>query len=363
MSVFIAQLVPWKSKKAIKGISQAAMNYCHNFINAVSPEKVYALLLISERKKQHFDYDNPTIVFIQTRLFPHIGILRFFNAFIENIRIFIAIMVKNENDIWFYNLNQHTWIVFVLLKIFRKRCFLIFADFDPGLRSNVISKWLIGRFDGIISFSQGASYLFPKIHHVKILPGIFNVTCDLPGNKTICKTKVLFSGSLSKHAGIDLALETFSKLPQINLVITGSGSEEGKISEYCKKYANISYLGNMNYADYLNILKEIDITLSLRNPSFSENIYNFPSKILDFFISGKIVISTVKYSSLPDSSYFYCDYNSDSLGIVINKICSLNDSQLQTVVSNAREYVGQELSYEAWHKSVLEIEALTKKPK
>ena len=50
------------------------------------------------------------------------------------------------------------------------------------------------------------------------------------------------------------------------------------------------------------------ICLNLRNPYLLENNNNFPSKILDYFSKGKIVLSTMQYSEIDGANYIYIPF-------------------------------------------------------
>ena len=358
MSVFISQLVPRNSESSNKGISQAAMNFCHNYIIAVNPNQVYALSLISEKNKKHFIFDNPNVNFIQCRFFPHVGIIRFANAFIENLKIVIDIIKSKERKIWFYNITAHNFISFLLLKLFRKECFIILADFEPRLTFNKFSKFLVNISDGIISFSANVHDLFPKHSNIKILPGIINkdINWEVKSHQ-FERSIALFSGSLNDYAGIELALLTFSKMPEITLIITGSGKQTPLVESYAKTYKNINYLGHIEYEEYIQILNQIDIVLSLRNPTIEGNFYNFPSKILEYFINRKIVISTMRHNELPELSYVYCDYDELELISTIQQVKHMDENKILSMQELGQDYVKNKLSYKVWKSTVQSLES------
>jgi len=362
MSVFISQLVPEGKELQIKGIAQAGMNFCHNFIKAINPVKVYALLLISERKKQIFSFENKNIRFIQIRFFPHIGLLRAFNAFLENLLITYRIVANKENNIWFYNINAHNIIAYAILKfIFFKKCFIIIADFSIDLFIFRCLLPFMRRADGIISFSQNTANLFAQHQNFIVKAGILNLKGTTPKmDRPINKTKFLFSGSLNPHAGIDLALEFFSGNSDLELIITGEGKGAELVRTY-KNHPNIVYLGYLSYQDYLKVLSEVDIVLSLRDTSFSENQYNFPSKIIEYLYNEKVVISTIPYQNIDASVYFITQYSQKALSDTIREIVNTSDEVLKQKCSKAKAYVVENFSYHSWQTLVKQTEENAKR--
>jgi glycosyltransferase involved in cell wall biosynthesis len=358
VSIFITQLVPRDEVPAIKGAAQASINFCLNFIEAIQPEQVYALLLISEKKRHNFSFEYPKVSFIQCRFFPHLKGIRVFNAIIENIIIVKRILYSRQNNIWFYNINGHNILAFFILKFLcKKKCYIILADFSLEALINKISLRLMQRADGIVAFSAKSRDLFLKHKNFISKAGIINLLNLPTKEKTSESNKTfLFSGSLDEHAGIELALKVFSDLPDLTLIITGKGKGEALVKEYTQNHNNIKYLGFLNFVEYLSVLNEVEVVLSLRDPSFAENDFNFPSKIIEFLFYEKIIISTIQYTSIEQSLYFYSVYSKKDVIDKIYKIMRLESSELSIIKVKGREFVINNFSYQVWKNLVTNIE-------
>lgn len=359
MSIFVTQLVPHNEVKNVKGIVQAALNFSHSIIDAIKPFQVYALLPLTEKKTQSFTFEYNNTTAVQCRAFPHNKAFRVFNVIIENIIIIKHIIFKNQNDIWFYNLSFHNIICFIILKFFfRKKCFILLADFSPEFISSKIFLSIMRYADGIISLSSKTKYFFPKHKNFVINPGIINLRGIVTTKRdSFNKSQFLFAGSLNPHAGIDLALKTFSILPKYDLFISGEGNTEEYIKQMSAKFENIHYLGFLDYKSYLEILGSIDIVLNLRNPEYIENEYNFPSKILEYFINNKLLISTLKYETIDENLYYYSEYKEESLKKTIEKIVQTDYEYIEQKLKNANNYVLTNFSFDQWNKLVKKVEA------
>jgi len=358
MSIFVTQLIPHNEVKNVKGIVQAALNFSHSIIDAIKPEHVYALLPITEKKTQNFvfEYDHTTMV--QCRFFPQNKVFRVLNIIIENFILIKNILISKQNNIWFYNINHHNVICYVTLRLFfKKKCFILLADFSPEYISSKLFLLFMRFSDGIISLSSNTRHFFPKHKNFEINPGIINPRGFVKLKTTnIKKRNFFFSGNLNLHKGIDLAIETFSKLPMYDLYITGEGNTEMYIRQMADKFKNIHYLGFLDYQSYLEILNKIDIVLSLRNPKYIENEYNFPSKLFEYFINKKLVVSTLKYSSIDENLFFLSEYNEESLRSIIEKIQITNDEQIESKLLNARKYVLTNFSFDNWETLMHKVE-------
>jgi len=243
----------------------------------------------------------------------------------------------------------------VILKyFFRNKVYIILLDFSPSESIYNIQYWLlklIERSDGIIFLSERT-----EIHHHNAIykAGCVNLS-HASHNKDKCGfyKRFLMCGVLDDFTGLPLALDVFSDLPECQLFLTGRLS--GKYSKVISQYPNIIYLGYIGFEDYRKLLSESDVCLSFRNPSFEENNYNFPSKILEFFVHDKIVISTIDYPELKGFQYMYCQYDKNSIIDIIHKLCKMPADELNLLRKNSAK-LEERFSADSWKKSMCQIE-------
>jgi glycosyltransferase involved in cell wall biosynthesis len=169
-------------------------------------------------------------------------------------------------------------------------------------------------------------------------------------NNLIC----LFSGNLDFYTGFDMAIDIFRELPNCKLIITGLGAPDISL---LSKFPNINYLGYLPYDEYLLLYNQVDICLSLRNPAFSENVNNFPSKILEYFCYNKIVVSTIQYPELTAFNYFSVEYSKDAIKETVLNICSMNKTDLYKYKDNQKA-LSTHFSAEKWKQSFKQLESI-----
>lgn len=350
---FICQVVP-KEMTTKFVVSQAANNFCFNLIDTKCFKQITSLVPINVSEKIVNEKENYP-EYIQSRVFrTHVGVFKLLNAVLENFML--AKKNKKCENIWYYNLTPHNLLSAVLLKfLYGRNLFIILADYTPSKRIFSLQyfiKWFIeNKFSGIISFSEMNEFQHEnELNLAGIVPlsKIKRLKIARP-----VKNEFLLSGRLEESTGFTLAIETFAKLPQYKLYITGALTKEKE--EQILKYDNIEYLGLLSYEKYLNLLKEIPYVLNLRNPKFIKNKNNFPSKVLESFSYNRIVISTFKYNELKGFKYFYSKYEKNSLTNLLTEICNKTYMDLLEY-SDHSSLLEQNFSEKKWKKYLTKTE-------
>jgi hypothetical protein len=170
--------------------------------------------------------------------------------------------------------------------------------------------------------------------------------------KKSSEINIFFPGFLSYRNGIGLLLDYIktNDNDDIRFAISGINHENIDFSSY----KNLTYYGTVDYKTYQNLLLAADICLSLRDPENFENKFEFPSKVFEFYVYDKIIISTSTYPNVTATKLFYCDFN----------IASLKNT-IETVSRDIKiikgwpfdESLFNKFNLEAWNSSIKEVEA------
>lgn len=342
--IFIGQFVSLEESYSDVRISQAGNNYQLKLLSMLDPDLCISLYPIFLRLSNIKIFDDKTIIINSCSSLPkklH-EFYRLINDTIKTVKILKRSKIQNA---FFYNIDKQNFLLILLTKyLLKKKVFLFLADYPYYKNTNLFDKivnHLIRNLNGVIVLNSNI-----KVNkNQKILPGLLQfsqIVCELkyPVNKN-----VIFSGSLGLTTGILVALETFSKKSDYNLYLTGRPynftDEEFQrlIKHYTKKFSNIKYLGLLDYEEYLKVLMNCDIALSLRNPRDIEHQYNFPSKILEYLSKSKIVISSLEYKDLPPELLFKTAFNSDDLGNCLDNISKLDNNKIYKIKKNVDQYL------------------------
>jgi glycosyltransferase involved in cell wall biosynthesis len=268
---------------------------------------------------------------------------RIISFFFEIVYSFFIVAKAKKKIAFFYNLEpQNILLVLFTRFILGMKTFIIVADY-----SYFTSKLQDRFFNLVLKNMTGAVSLNTNINcntNSILLYGLTRVKDIISMVYEDNRKNILLSGSLGETTGLFVALEFARKNPYYNLLICGRPfritlTELNKIIDEHSMYPNIKYFGVLDYEEYNEVLKRCSICLSLRNPNDIEHKYNFPSKILEYLSSSKIVLSTLNYSGVPENILLKVDFNSDSLAKMIDRINSLTFEEVQVNMLASSSFV------------------------
>lgn len=275
----------------------------------------------------------------------------------ENIMLFPKI--KKGGSVWFYNISILNIVLYFLLKWFKpsvKLNVMILDFMNPEKKSKLDSLilWALNHADGTIRLSNWEQF---TCDNSICLPGVVPTDSpEYPRQDAINKS-FLLSGLLREDISqINLVIDAFSRLPDVDLYISGFANDEDKIKERCKSYTNIHFLGCIEYNRYTDLLHHVSFVMSMRNPKLVENKCNFPSKIIEAILHNRIIVSTIHYEQLNGLRYFEVSSDCNSLVTDIQRIISLDKEELM-LFANQAEYAKKHFSPVAWDMAMKTIES------
>jgi glycosyltransferase involved in cell wall biosynthesis len=157
------------------------------------------------------------------------------------------------------------------------------------------------------------------------------------------KKKVLYAGSLSKIYGIKNLCEAFASCSKEDeeLHIYGDGDYAPELKELIRERTNIFYHGNR--PNYEVVESELESVL-LVNPRPTEGEYtkfSFPSKTLEYMVSGTPVLSA-HLEGIPceydEFLYYFDDKDPDGLKKSLREILDKPISELQSRGEKSRAF-------------------------
>lgn len=160
-----------------------------------------------------------------------------------------------------------------------------------------IQKFVMRRYKVVIGLSENTKGMLRKKQKFILMEGGINrefyESFQVPDVRQ-GPIVVMYAGILEKVTGLDILLEAFNKLedPDIRLFISGKGSLEADVRAAQQADSRISYLGCPAYEEYIQNLHKADILVNPRNMNLPENRNNFPSKIMEYLATGKMILST-----------------------------------------------------------------------
>ena len=136
------------------------------------------------------------------------------------------------------------------------------------------------------------------------------------------KINIMYAGLLNNVTGVDMLIEAIKLVqsPDVSFWFSGKGELENRIQELEKEDSRVKYMGFMNSDEYYTKLNEAHIFVNPRNMSLRQNMNNFPSKILEYLATGRIIVST-KFSGceLFENNIIWSDSNPESIAKALSK--------------------------------------------
>lgn len=212
-------------------------------------------------------------------------------------------MLKGKELILLYNYNYLNFLMSYFAKRLGVKTVLIVADHSEVQDyKNPIRKILarkeekdFNKFDGLIFLSEKLSTHYTKSCSMIVEGGThFEWFREFSARKKQDSLKILYSGLLNDVTGIDILLEAIQLIPnsEIEFWFTGRGELSENIVAMQKKDPRIKYFGFVSRTEYFRLLNEANIVINPRNMLMPQNQNNFPSKILEYLATGRIIIST-----------------------------------------------------------------------
>lgn len=297
-------LVPEKYEIENKAISNAANRFITNLTNQIKKEhtlKILSYIGVSfdnEAKKELYGKENDNIRYYFKSKEVLTGVF-------QMLRVIWKEMDACDYAIT-YNVVYAWMLTPIIAKLKQKKSVLILADYSPieafvGKKQQLYAKvqrYFMGRYDYVIGLSENTKrYLNSKQKFLCMEGGIAKEFYDyfsIYKKFNHEKVTLMYSGILEDVTGIKMFVEAFisCKMDNIQLYITGDGSLSEWVVDRCKIDERISYYGCIPYDKYMEKLSEADILVNPRDMNLPENMNNFPSKIMEYLATGKMVIST-----------------------------------------------------------------------
>ena len=167
--------------------------------------------------------------------------------------------------------------------------------------------------------------------------------CDDVKNRNV-ENCFVYSGALSKQFGIDNLVSAFIKADTagFELHLYGSGDYVEEIKEISKNNKMIKYYGIIPNEQMVEVQRNAYCLVNPRPVGDEYTKYSFPSKTIEYMVSGRPVITTSLPGIPRDYDDFLLYFNGDSVqGIIegINKVLEKDETELYKLGRSAREYV------------------------
>lgn len=238
--------------------------------------------------------------------------------------------VEKDSVVVFYNMNYSLFGLYS--KVLKKggRPLLIVADHGhsssykslPRKVYAMICEREFKKFDKVIILSSVTKIKFKKDASIEILEGGINFDefSNYPVPVFTGKMRYTSTGSLKPLLGVDMLLNAISESSRDDFTFTFSGRGESvpAIQAASENDQRIYCKGFLSRKEYTEMMQATNVFVSARNMEYEKNNNSFPSKILEYLASGRLIISTrfPGYQKFEDAIFFYDGSNTELLALM-----------------------------------------------
>lgn len=194
-----------------------------------------------------------------------------------------------------------------------------------------------------------------------IIEGICNPDSLISSAMTDQNEKIiLYTGTLHRKYGIGNLLDAFEMIsdPDYKLWICGGGDMKAQIQEMAQRDSRIQFFGYLPKSEIAELQKKATVLVNPRQNNEEYTKYSFPSKTMEYMMSGKPVIM-YKLDGIPDEYDKYLSYVPDNsvaaLRDTLVGICELSPEERASVGRTAQQFIANSKSAEKQAKKLLDM--------
>ncbi len=195
-----------------------------------------------------------------------------------------------------------------------------------------------------------------------VIEGMVNPD-DFNANHKVLKSEkkaILYTGTLAQRYGIKDLLDAFSGIDddRFELWICGAGDSEELIRMKAKQDGRIKFYGLLSREKVLDLQRKATVLINPRNADDEFTKYSFPSKIMEYMLSGTPAIIKA-LPGIPDEyfNYLYVISNSanESLQKKIIEVLNKEEIELRNFGLKAQNFVIEKKNYIFQSKKIVEL--------
>lgn len=287
-------------------------------------------------------------------------VTRFFSGLYYSIKKYHK--EKNKSGVIVYSVHVPFMIIgYFISKIYKIDYIAIWTD-PPSVQNEresfmktnlrgverLFTKFLMKRVTKVIALTKYLAEDFAPNKPYLVIEGIIdekdiNSNTNYEQNGELTFNKIVYTGSIEKRYGIKKIVEGFQLIKDDNIMleIYGRGDYEEELKKVCSTNKNIRYKGFISNKDILKVQKEADFLINARSAEDEYVRYSFPSKTLEYMLSGTPLITTM-LPGVPDE---YKDYfivlennNPQTICETLQRTIGLNKEERIKIGIRALEY-------------------------
>ncbi len=171
---------------------------------------------------------------------------------------------------------------------------------------------------------------------------------------------VMFAGALIGYNGVTILIEAFKLIdnPLYKLWIFGDGQLKQHVENESKKDPRIIYKGLVSNEVVMLHQKKVDVLANPRPTDSDVSKYTFPSKLIEYMLSGTPVITTRLNGITEDYHpylYFFDEETPEAFAQKITEVLGLDEEERRKKGIAAMEYVIKNKNWDVQCRKIVEF--------
>ena len=200
--------------------------------------------------------------------------------------------------------------------------------------------------DGLVLLTESMmNFVNKPVNHI-VMEGIVDVeTMDVELKEEVSGKKIiLYTGTLRKIFGVMNLVYAFQLVhdPDAELWICGSGDSKGAIENAAKQDPRIKFWGLVDSQTALKLQCQATVLVNPRTSEGEYTKYSFPSKTMEYLLSGKSTIIN-RLPGIPDEYYDFVytpkDESVEALTECILKVLNMDSETRKKRAKRGREFI------------------------
>ena len=234
----------------------------------------------------------------------------------------------------------------ILSKIFKFQCWAIVTDLPRDMQKNKkINEKMQTKYDGYILITEEMNKIVnPKNKPHIVIEGLVNIRESAENNEVQKSSPrvIMYAGGLYERYGVKTLIEAFCNIQNNNVKLDLYG--DGDLVPYIQSIENkkIDFHGVVTNDKIVEAEKKATLLVNPRFTSEEYTKYSFPSKNMEYMVSGTPVLTT-KLPGMPEEYYNYVylieDETQRGMQKCLETLLGLNEDELDKKGKKAREFV------------------------
>lgn len=234
----------------------------------------------------------------------------------------------------------------ILSKIFKFQCWAIVTDLPRDMQKNKkINEKMQTKYDGYILITEEMNKIVnPKNKPHIVIEGLVDIRESAENNEVQKSSPrvIMYAGGLYERYGVKTLIEAFGNIQNSNVKLDLYG--DGDLVPYIQSIENkkIDFHGVVTNDKIVEAEKKATLLVNPRFTSEEYTKYSFPSKNIEYMVSGTPVLTT-KLPGMPEEYYNYVylieDETQRGMQKCLETLLGLNEDELDKKGKKAREFV------------------------